>query len=71
MVEGDLEWTLLVSSSVLTVLRQTFNSCPRYSESYVNKLEYLDSIYSNSNFEKIKGLDVRRSPYMDVGLETV
>ena len=51
-----MDWTLLISASVLSVLRQTYNSCPKYCDYYVNKLEYLDALYSNPNFEKIKGI---------------
>jgi hypothetical protein len=71
MIEGILDWTLLVNTSVLAVVRQTYNNCSKHCDSYVDKVEYLDLLYSNTNFDKIKGFEVRRAPYMDVGLETV
>ena len=55
MVEGILDWTLLINTSVLAVLRQVYNSSQKYSDNYVDKVAYLDLVYSSISFDKIKG----------------
>lgn len=71
MVEGNLECTLLLNTSILLLLRQVFNNCPKYCGHYVDKLEYLDGVYESQGFEKVRNCEVRRAPYNDINMETV
>ena len=71
MVEGNLDVTLLLNTSILTLLRQVYNNSPKYFTHYVDKLQYLDGVYGSLQFNKIKNCEVRRAPYLDINMQTV